>query len=127
MIISTPISLGELVDKISILIIKKKNIEDNIKLDLINKELDLLNNTINKVVKEEIIRDYLNQLIDINFKLWQIEDDIRDCERKKNFNENFVQLARSVYITNDKRAEIKLKINKQFGSKIVEVKSYNKY
>ena len=127
MIIKTPISLGELVDKISILIIKKKNIEDNIKLDLINKELDLLNNTINKVVKEEIIRDYLNQLIDINFKLWQIEDDIRDCERKKNFNENFVQLARSVYITNDKRAEIKLKINKQFGSKIVEVKSYNKY
>ncbi len=127
MIIKTPISLGELVDKISILIIKKKNIKDNIKLDLINKELDLLNNTINKVVKEEIIRDYLNQLIDINFKLWQIEDDIRDCERKKNFNENFVQLARSVYITNDKRAEIKLKINKQFGSKIVEVKSYNKY
>ena len=127
MIIKTPISLGELVDKISILIIKKKNIEDNIKIDLINKELDLLNNTINKVVKEEIIRDYLNQLIDINFKLWQIEDDIRDCERKKNFNENFVQLARSVYITNDKRAEIKLKINKQFGSKIVEVKSYNKY
>ena len=127
MIIKTPISLGELVDKISILIIKKKNIKDNIKLDLINKELDLLNNTINKVVKEEIIRDYLNQLIDINSTLWQIEDDIRDCERKKNFNENFVQLARSVYITNDKRAEIKLKINKQFGSKIVEVKSYNKY
>ena len=127
MIIKTPISLGELVDKISILIIKKKNIKDNIKLDLINKELDLLNNTINKVVKEEIIRDYLNQLIDINSKLWRIEDDIRDCERKKNFNENFVQLARSVYITNDKRAEIKLKINKQFGSKIVEVKSYNKY
>ena len=127
MIIKTPISLGELVDKISILIIKKKNIKDNIKLDLINKELDLLNNTINKVVKEEIIRDYLNQLIDINSTLWQIEDDIRDCERKKNFNENFVQLARSVYITNDKRAEIKLKINKKFGSKIVEVKSYNKY
>ena len=127
MIIKTPISLGELVDKISILIIKKKNIKDNIKIDLINKELDLLNNTINKVVKEEIIRDYLNQLIDINSTLWQIEDDIRDCERKKNFNENFVQLARSVYITNDKRAEIKLKINKKFGSKIVEVKSYNKY
>ena len=96
MIIKTPISLGELVDKISILIIKKKNIKDNIKLDLINKELDLLNNTINKVVKEEIIRDYLNQLIDINSKLWRIEDDIRDCERKKNFNENFVQLALSL-------------------------------
>ena len=127
MIIKTPISLGELVDKISILIIKKKNITDNIKLDLINKELDFLNDTINKAVKEETISDYLNQLIDINSKLWKIEDDIRECERKKNFNENFIQLARSVYITNDRRAEIKLKINEQFGSKIVEVKSYNKY
>ncbi len=127
MIIKTPISLGELVDKISILVIKKKNITDNIKLDLINKELDFLNDTINKVVKEETIRNYLNQLIDINSKLWQIEDDIRECERKKIFNENFIQLARSVYITNDKRAEIKLKINQEFGSKIVEVKSYKKY
>ena len=127
MIIKTPISLGELVDKISILMIKKNNITDNIKLDLIKKELDLLNDTINKVVKEETIRDYLNQLIDINSKLWNIEDDIRECERNKNFNENFIQLARSVYFTNDKRAELKLKINKKFGSKIVEVKSYNKY
>ena len=127
MIIKTPISLGELVDKISILMIKKNNITDNIKLDLIKKELDLLNDTINKVVKEETIRDYLNQLIDINSKLWQIEDDIRECERNKDFNENLIQLARSVYFTNDKRAELKLKINKKFGSKLVEVKSYNKY
>ena len=67
------------------------------------------------------------KLIEINSKLWIIEDDIRDCERKKQFNQKFVNLARSIYITNDKRSEIKLEINKRFGSTLVEVKSYEKY
>ena len=127
MIVNTPISLGELIDKISILIIKGKNIQDNAKLVLIKNELKLLNDTVSKVVKVDNIKDYLDKLIEINSQLWKIEDDIRECERKKNFDENFVQLARLVYVTNDKRAAIKLEINKKFGSEIIEVKSYNKY
>tara|TARA_Y100000590_G_C15564832_1_gene956215 strand:+ start:385 stop:768 length:384 start_codon:yes stop_codon:yes gene_type:complete len=127
MIVNTPISLGELIDKISILIIKEKNIKDNEKLFLIKNELKLLNDAMAKVVPVENIKNYLDQLVEINSQLWKIEDNIRECERKKNFDENFIKLARSVYITNDKRADIKLEINKEFGSKIVEVKSYNKY
>ena len=127
MIVNTPISLGELIDKISILIIKGKNIQDSAKLVLIKNELKLLNDTVSKVVKVDNIKDYLDKLIEINSQLWKIEDDIRECERKKNFDENFVQLARLVYVTNDKRAAIKLEINKKFGSEIIEVKSYNKY
>ena len=127
MIVNTPISLGELIDKISILIIKEKNIKDNEKLFLIKNELKLLNDAMAKVVPLENIKNYLDQLVEINSQLWKIEDNIRECERKKNFDENFIKLARSVYITNDKRADIKLEINKEFGSKIVEVKSYNKY
>ena len=127
MLINTPISLGELVDKISILMIKKKNISDSIKLQHVNKELEFLQKTLKKYISEDEINDFLQKLVNINSKLWDIEDDIRECERKKIFNENFIQLARSVYITNDKRAEIKLKINQEFGSKIVEVKSYKKY
>ena len=127
MIVNTPISLGELIDKISILIIKGKNIQDSAKLVLIKNELKLLNDTVSKVVKVDNIKNYLDKLIEINSQLWKIEDDIRECERKKNFDENFVQLARLVYVTNDKRAAIKLEINKKFGSEIIEVKSYNKY
>ncbi|PPR45568.1 MAG: hypothetical protein CFH16_00722 [Alphaproteobacteria bacterium MarineAlpha5_Bin6] len=127
MIVNTPISLGELIDKISILIIKEKNIQDSAKLVLIKNELKLLNDTVSKVLKVDNIKDYLDKLIEINSQLWKIEDDIRECEHKKNFDENFVQLARLVYVTNDKRAAIKLEINKKFGSEIIEVKSYNKY
>ena len=72
-------------------------------------------------------RDYLDELIDINSKLWVIEDDIRDCERNKIFDQKFIDLARSVYFTNDIRAEIKSKINKNFGSELLEVKSYEEY
>ena len=127
MIISTPVSLGELVDKISILHIKNKNIKDDEKLKLIREELELLNITLNDHIKKNDIQEFLDALIEINSKLWVIEDDIRDCERNKNFDEKFISLARSVYITNDKRSEIKLDINKKFGSKIVEVKSYEEY
>ena len=127
MIINTPISLGELIDKISILLIKERKITDVKKIDLIHEELTLLKKTLNEVTKDSAIDDYLNQLIDINSALWKIEDELRDCEKNKEFDQKFIDLARSVYITNDKRAEIKLEINNKFGSKIVEVKSYTKY
>jgi len=127
MIINTPVSLGELVDKISILHIKNINIKDEEKLKLIREELELLNQTLNKHIKNNDIQNYLDSLIEINSKLWVIEDDIRDCERKKKFDQTFIDLARSVYFTNDKRSEVKLEINKKFGSKIIEVKSYEEY
>ena len=127
MLIDTPISLGELVDKISILIIKDKNIDDLDKKNHVNKELSFLKKTLKKYLKEEEIKDYLDELIDINSKLWVIEDDIRDCERNKIFDQKFIDLARSVYFTNDIRADIKSKINKNFGSELVEVKSYEEY
>ena len=127
MIINTPVSLGELVDKISILHIKNINIKDEEKLKLIREELELLNHTLNKHIKNNDIQNYLDSLIKINSKLWVIEDDIRDCERNKKFDQTFIDLARSVYFTNDKRSEVKLEINKKFGSKIIEVKSYEEY
>lgn len=127
MIISIPVSLGELIDKISILHIKNINIKDEEKLKLIREELELLNQTLNKHIKNNDIQNYLDSLIEINSKLWVIEDDIRDCERKKKFDQTFIDLARSVYFTNDKRSEVKLEINKKFGSKIIEVKSYEEY
>ena len=127
MIISTPVSLGELVDKISILHIKNINIKDDEKLKLIREELELLNLTLNKHIEKNDIQNYLDSLIEINSKLWVIEDDIRDCERNKKFDQTFIDLARSVYFTNDKRSEVKLEINKKFGSQIIEVKSYEEY
>ena len=127
MIVNTPISLGELIDKISILVIKEKKIKDEKKNNLIREELTLLRKTLNEAANNNSINNYLNQLIDVNSTLWKIEDEIRDCEKNKKFDQKFIELARSVYITNDKRAEIKLEINNKFGSKLVEVKSYVKY
>ena len=127
MLISTPISLGELVDKISILMIKKKNISDSIKLQHVNKELEFLQKTLKKYISEDEINEFLLKLVNINSKLWVIEDDIRGCERKKLFDQTFIDLARSVYFTNDERAKVKNEINKNFGSELVEVKSYEEY
>ena len=127
MLINTPISLGELVDKISILIIKEKNITDETKLDHVKKELDFLQKTLMNYVQQEEINTYLENLININSKLWNIEDDIRECERKKMFDQTFIDLARSVYFTNDVRAKVKNDINKTFGSELVEVISYEEY
>lgn len=126
-IVNAPISVGELMDKISILKIKKKNITDEKKLLFINEELQLLSSTLNAVVQDNKINEFLDKLIEVNSKLWKIEDDIRLCERNKKFNQHFIDLAREVYITNDKRADIKLAINNHFGSTLVEVKSYKKY
>ena len=127
MIINTPVSLGELVDKISILHIKNLNIKDSEKLKLVKEELLLLNKTLDDHINRNDIQQHLDSLITINSKLWVIEDDIRDCERNKIFDQKFIELARSVYFTNDKRSEVKLEINKKFGSKIIEVKSYEQY
>ena len=127
MIINTPISLGELIDKISILVIKDTKIKDEKKNNLIREELTLLRKNLNEAANNNSINNYLNQLIDVKSTLWKIEDEIRVCEKNKKFDQKFIELARSVYITNDKRAEIKLEINNKFGSKIVEVKSYTKY
>ena len=127
MIIKTPVSLGELVDKISILHIKNLNIKDSEKLKLVKEELLLLNKTLDDHINRNDIQQHLDSLIAINSKLWVIEDDIRDCERNKIFDQKFIDLARSVYITNDKRSAVKLEINKKFGSKIIEVKSYEQY
>ena len=127
MLINTPISLGELVDKISILMVKQKNIKNSNKLDQVNKELNYLQATLDNHVTKNEIDVFLNSLIDINSRLWVIEDEIRECERKKQFDQKFIDLARSVYFTNDKRANIKLDINNKFGSELVEVKSYEEY
>ena len=127
MLINTPISLGELVDKISILKIKKKNISDSIKLEHVAKELEFLQKTLKEYISEDKINKFIEELVNINSKLWKIEDDIRECERNNLFDQTFIDLARSVYFTNDQRAKIKNDINKNFGSELVEVKSYEEY
>ena len=122
------ISVGELLDKISILEIKQNNLKDEEKLKIVTKELSSLKETLNKDVEfTDEIQSLYNDLKNINSKLWDIEDGKRDCERRKEFGEKFIQLARSVYIENDNRAKIKNNINKLSGSNISEVKSYEKY
>ena len=122
------ISVGELLDKISILEIKQKNLKDTEKTKIVTKELESLNNTLkNDVSITDEIKSLYNDLKAINSKLWGIEDGKRDCERNKDFGEKFIELARSVYIENDNRAKIKNKINQLSGSNISEVKSYDKY
>ena len=122
------ISVGELLDKISILEIKQKNLKDNEKIKIVNKELESLNMTLKKdVTMTEEIQSLYQDLKKINSMLWDIEDGKRDCERNKDFGDKFIELARSVYIENDNRAKIKNKINQLSGSYISEVKSYDKY
>ena len=127
MLINTPVSLGELLDKISILIIKEKNIVDTQKQYHIKNELEVLNKTLENSISRSQVKEYIEKLIEINSELWFNEDDIRDCERKKQFDQKFIDLARAIYIKNDRRSEIKLEINTKFGSELVEVKSYEKY
>ena len=119
------ISAGELVDKITILKIKKEKISNKEKLVEIKKELDSLTNTFNKSIKKNINLETLTKdLENINLKLWDIEDKIRKLEKKQGFGKEFIELARNVYKFNDERAKIKLKINEALGSNIKEVKSY---
>ena len=124
-IILAEISAGELIDKITILEIKKVKIQDKNKLLEIEKELLSLNNTTKEFIKDiSMIANFKDQLKDINIKLWDIEDGKRLAEKKNDFGEEFIKLARNVYKFNDERAKIKLKINQVLGSSIKEVKSH---
>ena len=127
--IKIEISVGELLDKLSILKIKKVKIEDSQKLLEINKELKFLQETADVVRKtnEKEFDKFLSTLVSINTKLWDIEDEIRVYEKESNFNEKFISLARDVYFTNDERFDCKNRINKFFGSEVNEVKEYVDY
>ena len=122
------VSVGELLDKISILEIKKKKIKDTKKLKFISDEYSLLKDQLDKNVKSnEKIEKLFQSLKEINSKLWLIEDEKRMCEKNSDFGDKFVKLSRDVHILNDKRAEIKLEINNQTESKIKEIKEYTNY
>ena len=123
-----PVSWGELFDKITILEIKIENLKEKNALKNVKTEHDQLNTIYNNnFLKNEIARVLFNDLKEINHKLWEIEDLIRDKERNKTFDKEFIELARNVYFTNDERSRIKRNINETFGSKIIEEKSYSKY
>ena len=123
--ILTEISAGELVDKITILEIKKIKINDNEKLKEVSKELESLNNTMNDHIKDKSkIADLKDSLKEINSKLWDIENEKRSAEKNNDFGDKFIQLARNVYKYNDERAKLKLKINQILNSNIIEVKSH---
>jgi prefoldin subunit 5 len=126
-IIEIPVSPGEIIDKITILEIKADRVEDGKKLINIRRELELLADKVNANLPMDRLFDLKSELKSVNEKLWEIEDDIRTCERHSDFGETFVQLARSVYITNDRRAILKKEINMLLGSEIVEEKSYDEY
>jgi len=121
------VSNGEIVDKFSILLIKRSKIKDDTKLDNIQKEIDWLIPIFMKIIKKKEVYDKYLDLAVVNTELWEIEDDIRECERQKDFGDKFIQLARSVYINNDQRAKIKKEINLLTNSGIVEEKSYESY
>ena len=121
-------SVGELIDKMTILEIKKEKISDEKSLSIINKEYSSLQGTVQKDVKiNDEIKKLWNELKKINLKLWEIEDKIRLCEKNKKFDEKFVELARSVYKCNDVRSKLKLEINQLTGSNLQEVKQYTEY
>ena len=123
-----PVSLGELFDKITILQIKIENFQEKNALNNVKTEHDQLNTIYNNnFLKDEIARVLFNDLKEINQKLWDIEDKIRDKEKSKKFDKEFIELGRNVYFTNDERSRIKRNINETFGSKIIEEKSYSKY
>ena len=126
MLIECQISLGELVDKISILRIKKQFIKNQALLKHVEFEDHVLTERLTQLQLTDI-DDYLLQLIEINTRLWKIEDEIREKEKKQDFHSEFIRLARSVYMTNDERFKIKNSINQRFGSLVKEVKSYKEY
>ena len=122
------VSVGELLDKISILEIKKEKIKDSEKLKFINDECEVLKDQLDKNVKsDEKIDKLFQSLKEINAKLWIIEDDKRLCEKNSDFGEKFIKLSRNVHFLNDDRAKIKLEINKHTKSKIKEIKEYTNY
>jgi prefoldin subunit 5 len=127
-IILVPVSPGEVLDKITILEIKSERIDDQDKVANVRRELELLLGTWQQSVDDDdTVRRIHAELKSINEALWEIEDDIRDKERAKEFDERFIELARSVYVTNDQRANAKKELNVYLGSEIVEEKSYQDY
>ena len=126
--IQVPVSPGEVLDKITILEIKSERMTDPQKVANVRVELALLQETwAQAVTEDDVICDLHAQLKEINEALWEIEDDIRDKERVKEFDQRFIDLARSVYFTNDRRSEVKKKLNLHLGSQIIEEKSYQDY
>ena len=126
--IRVDISYGELFDKISILEIKKSKLNNREEILKVKYELNLLLQELNNSkLNSSIISSLTKELKEVNLKLWNIEDEIREKERNKKFDKEFIKLARNVYITNDTRAKIKNEINKKLNSKVFEVKSYQKY
>ena len=122
------VSIGELLDKISILEIKQEKIKDPEKLKFINNEHSILKDQLAKNVKsDENLNNLYQSLKEINAKLWVIEDDKRQCEKEKDFGEKFIRLSRDVHFLNDDRAKIKLEINNHTGSVIKEIKEYTNY
>jgi hypothetical protein len=122
------VSVGELLDKISILEIKQEKIKDLEKLKFINEEHSILKDQLNSNVKsDQKLNELFESLKKINAKLWVIEDDKRKCEKEKDFADNFIKLSRDVHFLNDDRAKIKLEINNHTGSKIKEIKEYTSY
>ena len=122
------VSVGELLDKISILEIKKNRIKDSNKLKFINQEYEVLKKELEKNIKiDKELTKFFTALKNVNSKLWIIEDDKRKCEKDSDFGENFIRLSRDVHFLNDTRAKIKLDINNYTGSKIKEIKEYTNY
>ena len=122
------VSVGELLDKISILEIKKEKIKDPEKLKFISKEHSILKDQLEKnVSSDDKLENLFQELKEINAKLWVIEDDKRECEKNKIFDEKFIKLSRDVHFLNDDRAKIKLEINNHTGSSIKEIKEYTSY
>ena len=127
--IEIPVSVGELLDKLSIVEIKRMKIKNKEKLAYLNLEYELLNEKVKHIrnISEKDFDNFYSSLMEINSKLWDIEDEIRALEGKKQFDQDFIDLARNVYITNDMRFEVKSDINKYFGSTIVEQKELKNY
>ena len=122
------VSVGELLDKISILEIKKEKIKDPEKIKYISNEHSILKDQLeNNVKSDDKLEKLFKELKEINAKLWVIEDDKRDCEKNKDFSEKFIKLSRDVHFLNDDRAKIKLEINNHTGSSIKEIKEYTSY
>lgn len=119
------VSNGEIADKLSIIEIKLEQIKDEAKLKNLKKEFEVLNEAVSKIIDKD--HKLYKELLSINKELWDIEDTIRDLERNKDFGDKFIETARAVYFTNDKRSEIKRKINELTGSNLIEEKSYQKY
>lgn len=125
--IDTPISLGELIDKITILQIKTIEINDESKLKNIRHELNLLTSILDKTGLKMSLSKEMNELYSINYRIWNLEDVIRDCERVESFEETFISTARQIYKTNDERSRVKKQINVRFNSDVVEEKSYKEW